>query len=68
MSPATMVLQPEKRYEGAKQPLVPSVSGGAKGKSNELRDPSIFVENGRTYMIYAVAGESGLAMSELFFK
>lgn len=68
MSPATLVLKPEKDYEGAGMPLIPSVSGPAKGTCNQLRDPSIFVENGRTYMVYAVAGENGLAIAELFFE
>jgi hypothetical protein len=31
----------------------------------QLRDPAIFREDGRTYLIYSVAGESGLAIAEL---
>jgi hypothetical protein len=31
----------------------------------QLRDPAIFEENGRIYLFYAVAGESGIAIAEL---
>jgi hypothetical protein len=31
----------------------------------KLRDPAIFVEAGRTYLLYSVAGESGIAIGEL---
>ena len=32
---------------------------------NQLRDPAIFEEGGRTYLLYAVAGEEGIALAEL---
>jgi hypothetical protein len=32
-----------------------------------LRDPAIFEEHGRTWLLYAIAGESGLALAELRF-
>ena len=31
----------------------------------QLRDPCIFEEEGRTYLFYAIAGEMGIAMAEL---
>jgi hypothetical protein len=31
----------------------------------QLHDPAIFRENGHTYLLYAVAGERGIAMAEL---
>ena len=34
---------------------------------NQLRDPAVYVEDGRTYLLYAVAGESGIAIAEVFF-
>jgi hypothetical protein len=30
-----------------------------------LRDPAIFREDGCTYLLYAVAGERGIAIAEL---
>jgi hypothetical protein len=34
----------------------------------QLRDPAIFEDDdGRTYLLYSVAGESGIAIAELTF-
>ena len=59
------VLRPERSWEGADAPLVPSVRSTAYGQVNQLRDPAIFEENGRVYLLYAVAGESGIAIAEV---
>jgi hypothetical protein len=61
------VLRPERPWEGANAPLEPSIRSLAYGPVNQLRDPAIFVEDGRTYLLYAVAGESGIAIAELHF-
>ena len=39
----------------------------AYGQVNQLGDPAIFEEDGRIYLLYAVAGESGIAIAELSF-
>ena len=60
------VLRPELAYEGAELPLKRSVAGAMKGRENALRDPGIFVDaDGRAYLLYSVAGESGIAIAEL---
>ncbi len=59
------VLRPERPWEGADAPLAPSMRSTAYGHVNQLRDPAIFEEDGRTYLLYAVAGESGIAIAEL---
>jgi hypothetical protein len=59
------VLAPELDYEGAALPLEDSKSGDAPGRVRQLRDPAIFREGGRTYLLYSVAGESGIAIAEL---
>lgn len=59
-------LRPERNFEGASLPVVPSGSGEARRPENGLRDPGIFVDtDGRRYLLYSVAGESGLAIAEL---
>jgi hypothetical protein len=63
-APAT-VLRPDRGYEGADRPLEPSKPDEAPGRVRQLRDPAIFREGGRTYLIYSIAGESGLAVAEL---
>jgi hypothetical protein len=62
---AMEVLRPERPWEGAEAPLEPSVRSVAYGHVNQLRDPAIFVEGERTYLLYAVAGESGIAIAEV---
>jgi hypothetical protein len=59
------VLRPEFPWEGADLPLAPSRSGIARAGENALRDPAIFQEGGRTWLLYLVAGESGIAIAEL---
>jgi hypothetical protein len=67
-SPPQTVLVPEKDYEGGDRPLVPSKSGPAPGPVRQLRDPGLFIEDGRLYLLYSVAGESGIGMAELKAK
>ncbi len=64
-APPELVLKPETPYEGADIPLAESKSGRAKDRENALRDPGIFKEDGHTYLLYSVAGESGIAIAEL---
>jgi len=63
-----LVLKPETRYEGADLPLVPSKTGKSTARENAVRDPALFKEDGHTYLLYSVAGESGIALAELILK
>jgi len=65
-SEAVEVLRPERDWEGADAPVEPSVRSVAYGHVNQLRDPAVFEEDGRFFLIYTVAGESGIAIAELF--
>ena len=62
-SPVT-ILKPEKVYEGVDLPITASIGGAAQGRVRELRDPAIYHERDKTYLLYTVAGESGIAISE----
>jgi hypothetical protein len=64
------VLRPERVWEGADAPLEPSVRSTAYGHVNQLRDPAIFEEadSGRVFLLYAVAGESGIAIAEVHLE
>ena len=64
-SPPVEVLRPERLWEGADAPLEPSVRSTAHGYVNQLRDPATYAEDGRLYLLYAVAGESGIAIAEV---
>lgn len=63
---AEEVLRPETDYEGVNLPVRPSAAGAARGPEHAVRDPAIFEDDdGRVYLVYSVAGESGLAIAEL---
>ncbi len=59
------VLAPEASWEGGDRPLEPSREGNVRGPVRQLRDPAIFREGGQSWLLYAVAGESGIAIAEL---
>ncbi|MEM1212321.1 MAG: hypothetical protein AAGI68_08475 [Planctomycetota bacterium] len=62
----TALLSPEFSWEGSDQPVRPSRAGSVHEPVNELRDPELFRDDdGRIYLLYAVAGESGIALAEL---
>lgn len=64
-SEAVEVLRPELPYEGGGRPLRPSVSGAVHEPVNELRDPAIHREAGRTFLLYSGAGEASICGAEL---
>ena len=59
------ILSPQEIWEGANQPVAPSKRGLIEDPVNQLRDPVIFREDGHTYLLYSVAGESGIAVAKL---
>ena len=67
-TPGVEVLRPEHPWEGADAPLEPSVRSTAYGHVHQLRDPAIFEEDGRVFLLYAVAGESGIAIAEVHLE
>lgn len=60
-----IVLAPELPYEGGDLPREPSQRGLIDEPVCQLRDPAIFHEDGRTYLLYSVAGERGIAIAAL---
>ncbi len=64
-SEPVVILEPERAYEGADLSLEPSARDLAPGRVRQLRDPAIFQEDGKTYLLYSVAGESGIAIAEI---
>ncbi len=59
------VLRPERPWEGALLPAQPSRGGSIDVPVNQLRDPAIFEEEGRIFLLYSVAGERGIGLAEL---
>lgn len=63
-----VVLQPEMDYEGADVLDAPSKRGAIMERVRQLRDPCIFRDtlgSGKTYLLYSIAGEQGIASAEL---
>lgn len=46
-------------------PAFPSHAGDIDVPVHQLRDPGIFQENGKVYLLYSTCGEQGLALAEL---
>jgi hypothetical protein len=63
------VLQPERPWEGADLPLAYSRGGSnlkyGYNRVRELRDPDVFRDSGRAWLVYSAAGEYGLGLAEL---
>ncbi|MCP5151902.1 MAG: hypothetical protein H6982_14160 [Chromatiales bacterium] len=63
--PPRSLLAPEHAWEGVDRPLVASVRGIAHEPVRELRDPALLEDDGRLLLLYAVAGEHGIALATL---
>jgi len=63
----TEVLRPETKYEGADLPVSQSRGGMSAGRERALRDPGVLDDNGKIYLYYAVAGETGIAVARVRF-
>lgn len=59
------VLRPERSYEGSDLPIEVSQPDDAPGRVHQLRDPAIFKEGRRRYLLHSIAGESDLAIAKL---
>ncbi len=55
----------EKYWEGGDLESAASRYGAVMHRVNQLRDPAIYTEGGRIYLLYTVAGEQGIAIGEL---
>ncbi|MCB1739325.1 MAG: hypothetical protein KDK91_03085 [Gammaproteobacteria bacterium] len=64
-SSPTVVLEPERDYEGANLPLRPSVRGLAPTPVRELRDPAVYADGDDLFLLYSVAGERGIAIARM---
>ena len=62
------ILWPETDFEGGNLPLERSQRGAIHEPVRQLRDPGIYQEGDQVYLLYSVAGESGIAMAELLFN
>jgi hypothetical protein len=59
------ILRPVFAWEGSCYSLSPSKGGISIGPENAVRDPAFFVDGKTSYILYSVAGESGIAVARL---
>ena len=59
------VLEPEHAWEGAELGVEPSARGQITHLVRQLRDPCVYEEEGRTYLLYCGGGESGIGIAEV---
>jgi len=59
------IMRPVKEWEGGDLEAVPSVRGPVYERVCQLRDPDIYEENDKIYMLYVIAGERGIAIVKL---
>ncbi len=57
---------PENDYEGAGEPIGESRFGATYDFVHRLRDPAIYEEDGRVFLLYSTAGEWAIAIAEIF--
>ena len=60
-----VVLEPEREWEGGRLGVEPSVRGEINRVVRQLRDPCVYEEDGRTYMLYCGGGESAIGIAEV---
>ncbi|MCP3689337.1 MAG: hypothetical protein GY784_13080 [Gammaproteobacteria bacterium] len=65
LAQAYEIHRPRKPWEGANQPVVESRYGAIMQAANQLRDPAIYTEDGKIYLLYAIAGEQGIGIGTL---
>ena len=62
------ILRPEINWEGGDLPLQPSSRSAINIPVNQVRDPAIFKENGKVFLLYSVRGENGIAIADLLIN
>jgi hypothetical protein len=61
----TEILEPREEWEGGHLPLSTSRAGAADDAERALRDPCLFLESGRVWLLYSGAGEQAIGLAEL---
>jgi hypothetical protein len=62
------LLTSETSYECANLPASPSRAGDINEPVHQLRDPAIYEEAGRVYLLYSTCGEQGIALAEVHLR
>ena len=63
--PITKLLNPDEPWEGFGKDPVKSAEGSARGWIPELRDPCLFYDEERLWLLYSGGGERGIGVAEM---
>ena len=63
--PVTKLLNPDEPWEGFGKDPIKSAEGSARGWIPELRDPCLFYDEGRLWLLYSGGGERGIGVAEM---
>jgi hypothetical protein len=64
-TPPVPVLESQTGYEGVALPVEPSKPGSTIGFEHAVRDPDVYQEGKKLYLLYSVEGERGIAIGEV---
>jgi hypothetical protein len=59
----SLVLAPELEYEGVENPVQASRAGPEFDFKRQVRDPAIFIDGAKEYLLYSIGGEQGIAIA-----
>jgi beta-xylosidase len=63
---AVEIMRAEQTWEGADLPALKSLRGETTVRSNDLRDPDLFIDtDGQQYLLYVGGGEQGIGIARL---
>jgi hypothetical protein len=65
LSKPAVVLSPDEKWEGGDLPAEPSLRTEITVRKRQLRDPAVFAEDGKTYLLYTGAGEHAIGIAEV---
>ena len=65
LAPARELLRAERPWEGADIEPAPSAFDWAPDPVNQLRDPFVYEEDGKLYLLYTGAGEAAIGIARL---
>jgi len=68
LSEPVEVLRPDKPWEGGDLTVEPSLRTEITVRTRQLRDPAVFHDHNKIYLLYSVAGEHAIAIAELKIK
>lgn len=68
LSEPVELLRPDKPWEGGDLTVEPSLRTEITVRARQLRDPAVFQDHNKIYLLYSAAGENAIGIAELKIK